>query len=133
MTESKRAWRGVVPLLQVGSIEETLTYYEEVLGFSVDFVWPQEGPAKWAAASHGDVTFMFTMDLGESTRPFLAEKGNGAVFYIVIEDVETLYDELCEHGAIIVQDMHQFGERKQFSIGDLNGYILAFSEPFDRN
>lgn len=123
----------MVPLLQVGSIEDTLTYYAEVLGFSVDFVWPREGPAKWAAASHGDVSFMFTMDLGESTRPFLAEKGNGVVFYIVTEDVEALYDELCEQGAIIVQDLHQFGARKQFSAADLNGYILAFSEPFDRN
>jgi hypothetical protein len=34
-------------------------------------------------------------------------------------------------GAIVVQDMVEFGGRRQFSIGELNGYVLAFTEGFE--
>lgn len=122
--------RGIVPLLQVGSMPDTLTYYQQVLGFSVDFRWPSEGPTKWAMVSRPQVRFMFTIDLGTSTRPFIAERGNGVVFYVLTDDVEALYAECVERGALVVQDVVEFGGRKQFSVADLNGYVIAFSEPF---
>lgn len=122
--------REIVPLLQVGSMPDTLTYYHQVLGFSIDFLWPSEGPTKWAMVSRSGIHFMFTIDLGTSTRPFIAERGNGVVFYIITDDIEALHAECLERGALIVQDVVEFGGRKQFSVGDLNGYVIAFSEPF---
>jgi len=119
-----------VPLLQVDSMSETLTYYLDALGFSTDFIWPAEGPAKWAMASRDDVSFMFTIDLGTSSSRFIAEKGNGVVLYITVDDVQVLYSELVERGAIIVQEVHEFGGRKQFSVADVNGYVIAFSQEF---
>jgi len=122
--------KGVIPLLQVGSMEETLTYYQQVLGFAVDFTWPEGEPPKWAQVSREDVHFMFTVDLGTSSGRFIAEKGNGVVFYLLVDDVQTLYDELAERGAIIVQEMHDFGGRQQVSVADLNGYVIAISQTF---
>jgi len=119
-----------VPLLQVNSMSETLAYYVDALGFCVDFCWPAEGPAKWAMVSRAKVSFMFTIDLGTSSSAFIAEKGNGVVLYVMLDDVEDLYSELAERGAIIVQDVHEFGGRKQFSVADVNGYVIAFSEEF---
>ena len=121
----------VVPLLQVSSMSETLSYYQQVLGFSLDFTWPGDGAPKWAMVSRADVHFMFTIDLGTSSSPFIAEKGNGVVLYIIVQDVVPLYVELLDRGAIVVQDVVEFGGRKQFSVADPNGYIIAFSEPFD--
>lgn len=122
--------RRTVPLLQVNSISETLAYYVDALGFAVDFCWPPEGPAKWAMASRAQVSFMFTIDLGTSSSRFIAEKGNGVVLYLMIDDVKALYSELAGRGAIIVQDVHEFGGRQQFSVADVNGYVIAFSEEF---
>lgn len=121
---------GVVPLLQVGSMSQTLQYYQDALGFSVDFVWPQEGPTRWAQVSRAGVSFMFTVDLGTNSGPFIAEKGNGVVFYVMVDDVEALCAELSERGAIIVQDVREFGGRKQFSVADSDGYVIAFSQEF---
>ncbi len=123
----------VVPLLQVGNMADTLSYYREVLGFSLDFAWPAEAPleeAKWAAVSREGVSFMFTLDLGTSSGFFIAEKGNGVVFYLIVEEVAALYAELVERGAIVVQELHDFGGRLQCSIADPNGYVLAFSQAF---
>ncbi|MBM3189264.1 MAG: hypothetical protein FJZ90_11150 [Chloroflexi bacterium] len=124
------AWRGVVPLLQVGDLTETLDYYREVLGFTMDFVWPDEDAPKWAMASRPGVSFMFTVDLGTSSSPFIAEKGNGVVFYIVTDDLDAVYDELLDKGAIIAQEMVAYGDRRQFSVADPNGYVITFSEAF---
>lgn len=119
----------IVPLLQVGNMTDTLSYYRDCLGFSADLIWPEKDP-KWARVSRGEISFMLTIDLGTSSGFFIAEKGNGVVFYIVMEDVTAIYEELAARGAIIVQDIQDFGGRKQFSVADLNGYVLAFSEEF---
>lgn len=120
----------IVPLLQVGNMADTLSYYRDCLGFTADLLWPENDP-KWARVSRGEISFMLTIDLGTSSGFFIAEKGNGVVFYVVMEDVTAIYEELSARGAIIVQELQDFGRRKQFSVADLNGYILAFSEEFE--
>jgi len=122
--------KGVVPLLQVGNLRETIAYYEDSLGFRQDFLWERDGVAIWAGVSRGEVSFMLTRDLGTSDQSFIAEKGNGVAFYIIVDEIEPLYDELLAANALIVQDMMTFGDRRQFTIGDPNGYVITFSEPY---
>jgi len=124
-------WRAVVPLLQVGNMAESLEYYATALGFVVHETWPARETPRWARVSRDEISFILTMDLGTSDRPFIAEKGNGVVFYILCADIATLYDELSARGAIIVQEPITFGERRQFTVADVNGYVLTFSEPFE--
>ena len=130
MPELNNLLQGLIPLLQVGDMSDTLTYYREALGFQLDFTWPDAESPKWARVSRDGVSLMFTVDLGTSSSLFIAEKGNGVVFYLIVADVEVAYEELAARGAIIVQDIHDFGERKQFSVADNNGYVLAISEAF---
>jgi len=119
----------VVPLLQVGHMADTLDYYQNCLGFTADLLWPEHDP-KWARVSRGDISFLLTIDLGTSSGMFIAEKGNGVVFYLIVDDISAVHEELSANGAIIVQEMQDFGGRKQFTVADLNGYVLAFSEEF---
>ena len=119
----------VVPLLQVNDVEETVAYWRDALGFQLDFAWPAETP-KWAQVSRGGASFLFTMDLGTSNARFIAEKGNGVVFYVMVENIEAIYAELVAHEALIVEDVHEFGGRKQCSAADANGYVLTFSQEF---
>jgi predicted enzyme related to lactoylglutathione lyase len=132
MSEQPTAnWQSVVPLLQVSNLAETLEYYEAVLGFRIVSLWPDAHDPKWAHVVRGQTRFILTFDLGASDRPFIAEKGNGVVLYVVVDDIDAAYEELETRGAIVVQDMVDFGGRRQFSIGELNGYVLAFVEGFD--
>ena len=124
-------WRAVVPLLQVSDMAESLEYYAKALGFVVRETWPAAETPRWARVSRDEISFILTMDLGTSDRPFIAEKGNGVVFYILCADIPALYDEMSASGAIIVQEPIAFGGRWQFTVADVNGYVLTFSEPFD--
>jgi len=133
MTETgKPTLKGIAPLLQVSSIADTVKYYREVLGFEIEWQWPDAAHPRWAVLIRDDVRFMFTIDLGTSTGPFIAEKGNGIVLYVICDDIESLYENVQSRGAILVQDLIEFGGRKQFSIADPNGYAVAFSEPLVR-
>jgi uncharacterized glyoxalase superfamily protein PhnB len=121
-------WKHVVPLLQVNDVNETIAYYVEALGFVLGHVWPDVGAPRYATVSRGDITFALTTDLGTSGGSFIAEKGNGVVLYLIVDDVEAAYEELASRGAIIVQALVEFAGRRQFSVGDINGYMLAVSE-----
>ena len=130
MTDTGRpTLKGIVPLLQVSSITDTINYYREVLEFEIEWQWPDASRPRWAVLRRDDVRFMFTIDLGTSTGPFIAEKGNGMVLYVICDDIATLYENVQARGAILVQDLIEFGGRKQFSVADPNGYAVAFSEP----
>ena len=132
MSEQPTAnWQSIVPLLQVSNLAETLEYYEAVLGFRIVSLWPDARDPKWAHVVRGQTRFILTFDLGASDRPFIAEKGNGVVLYVVVDNIDAAYEELETRGAIVVQDMVDFGGRRQFSIGELNGYVLAFTEGFE--
>ncbi len=126
--DSLRQMNQVVPMLQVSDIVESLDYYQAVLGFTVTHMWPDRDNPRWIHLERDEIEIILTLDLGTSSRPFIAEKGNGVVFYIVAKDIETLYQELEEAGAIIVQDMITFGQRKQFTVADVNGYVFAFCD-----
>ena len=132
MTKELQAnWQAIVPMLQVSNLAETLEYYQAVLGFRVVSLWPEAGDPKWAHVVRGQTRFILTFDLGASDRPFIAEKGNGVVLYVVVDDIDAALAELEARGAIVVQDLVEFGGRRQFSIGELNGYVLAFTEGFE--
>jgi catechol 2,3-dioxygenase-like lactoylglutathione lyase family enzyme len=105
MTEAAPRLSGVTPLIQVRDLPESLAYYESVLGFHIDFCWPDEASPRWAMVTRADVHFMLTIDLGTSSGEFIAEKGNGVVFYITTDAIEELYAELEAKEALIVQDM----------------------------
>jgi uncharacterized glyoxalase superfamily protein PhnB len=128
--QAKQNLKRVMPLLQVSHMLDTLTYYQDVLGFALDYAWPSRDNPTWSRVSRESVSFMLTVDLGTSSGQFIAEKGNGVVLYVIAGDVEALYAELVAREALIVQDIHTFGDRKQFSVADPNGYVIAFSQEF---
>jgi glyoxylase I family protein len=119
--------RGVVPMLQVGNMAESLDYFLQVLGFGLRETWPEGEAPRWARVSRDAVSFILTMDLGTSDRAFIAEKGNGVVFYLECDDLRPLYEEFSASGAIIVQEPVAYGGREQFTIADVNGYVLTFT------
>jgi len=122
------SWKHIVPMLQVNDVNETVAYYQEALGFTLETTWPDATTPRYAVVSRGDIHFVFTTDLGTSEGSFIAEKGNGVVLYLLVDDVDAVYDELSARGAIIVQDPIEFAGRRQFSVGDINGYMLAVTE-----
>ncbi|MBA2394269.1 MAG: VOC family protein [Ktedonobacteraceae bacterium] len=121
----------LTPNIMVEDVNNTIEFYQKLLGFEVLVTVPEEGQFAWAMLKRDTVEMMFQSrtSLGEEI-PALQHKeiGGSLTFYIEVEDVEGLYKHL-KGSATIVQDMHKtFYGAQEFAIQDCNGFILAFAQ-----
>ena len=118
---------GLHPILQVADVQATAAYYQDVLGFSIDFMFG--APPEYAGSSRGDWT-------SERAQLHIAQVADppavpSAGLYI---DIGPELDELCEvyraRGAEITLEPESlpWGMR-EFAIRDLNGYLIRFGTP----
>ena len=117
--------------LMVESVDTTIAFYKDVLGFEVITTVPDAGPFDWAWMKRGDVELMFQSRPSLSgDMPAFADKEVGGTFglYINVEGVQSLYDTIKDK-VTIIKDMHTtFYGAQEFYIQDCNGYILGFAE-----
>ena len=128
----ERQFFGVIPVFLVDDVVKTVEYYRDTLGFEVDFVYGE--PPVYGSVSRDDAILNFTQSDPPGRRNSVANAGtgNGVDAYIVVSDVDDVYEELEHHGArIVVQlESHEYGMR-EFQVEDLNGYKLALAEEIE--
>lgn len=114
---------GLVPVLRVPNLEESLTFYREVLGF--ECVSRIEG---WACLQKDGVELMLA--LPNAHEPFKQVNFTGS-FYFRTPDVGTWWTALKDKARILypIEDF-DYGMR-EFAVLDNNGYCLQFGTPLD--
>ena len=129
-------FRKLTPNLMVEDVAATVAFYRDVLGFSVLATVPPEGDSfGWAMMQRGNVEIMFqSRDSLTHDLPALGLKdipiGGSLTFYIeVAEDIDTLYAALKDKVSLVAEPHNTFYDTREFYFRDLNGYILAFSQP----
>lgn len=114
----------------VNSVNETVNFYQKVLGFKLVMSVPQEGVFNWAMVQCGEVSLMFQERKDIIMEyPMLKDTpmGGGLTFYIKVGDINGLYDKIKKQ-VNIVADLHNtFYGAEEFAIEDINGFILTFS------
>jgi lactoylglutathione lyase len=126
----------LTPNLMVEDVAQTLTFYQDVLGFTTLTTVPDEPPFAFAIVQREGVEIMF------QSRPSLSENvpalagvpiGASQSFYVEVENVEELYQQIRGKAEIVV-DMHTtwYGTC-EFYFRDLNGYIFGFSQTLPRD
>jgi uncharacterized glyoxalase superfamily protein PhnB len=124
--------QSLTPNLMVNDVEETIEYYTDVLGFTLLMTVPETGKLDWAMVKRNDVVMMFqsSKSLKEGVPRLQGEKpGGGLTFYIKVDRVTEIHEELFNNEAEIISELEStFYNTIEFSVADLNGYILTFSE-----
>lgn len=122
----------LTPNLMVNDVEETIEFYTDILGFTLLMTVPETGKLDWAMLKRNDVVMMFqTKKSLTSELPRLAgqKPGGGLTFYIKVDRISELHEELFNNEVEIISDLEStFYDTIEFSIVDLNGYVLTFSE-----
>jgi len=120
------AIKTLIPSLLVDSIDETVNYYSEILGFKLERKNPY-----WAHLSMEAAQLYLT--LKDSVLGFLPEMKNKALggtftLYISVDEIDDYYnrvkDLVCVSMPIHTTD---YGI-KEFQVRDINGYILDFGQ-----
>lgn len=109
----------LAPILWTKSLEETISFYENVLGFKGAGNFPN-----FVSLSKGDVEIMFIEPQEES----LPEPGLTGSLFIWMQRVDELWAEIKDKVIIKSSIGNREYNVRDFSILDNNGYELVFGE-----
>jgi lactoylglutathione lyase len=123
---------GVAALLMVSSMERSLAFYIDGLGFTIQNRWIVEGKLLWCWMSLGQASLML-QEMAQTTRTRLTAKGdlgNGSSLYFQCKDAIAIYRQAKERG--IAGREPQVGKYSwEIFLIDPDGYHINFSSPTD--
>ena len=118
---------GLTPMLKAENLEETISFYTQTLGFTVESVMDDDnGKPNWVSLKWGSAGLMFfSIDAVDdmSTRPTMT-----GVLYFNPNDVAGLWEELRGKTQVEWELQTMPYGMREFAIRDCNGYILTFGQ-----
>src|SRR5262245_27765741 len=108
------------PVLSVRSIDETVRYYRDLLGF--ECVNRME---RWAALRKDNVELMISLPTAHE--PFEKPTLTGSLYFNTV-DVDTLWNEIKGRANVVYPLENFYYGMREFAIRDNNGYILQFGQ-----
>jgi len=119
----------LTPNIFVKNMNETIEFYRNI-GFEVKMSVPEKGDFVWVMMSGGNVNFMFqTFDsLGSDLPEISRQDGGSLLLYIQVKEIRQYHDRIKDKVNILKGLEKTFYGATEFSILDINGYILTFAE-----
>ena len=122
----------VMPIIAVGSVDQTRDFYVDTLGFThMMGVVGKDGQLDFCSVLLGEAQVMFTRG-----RPAAVPAGSpqAVEVYLEVEDVDAFHARLQKKGVPLVDPLTlQWWGDRTFKVRDPNGYVLWFytnvSEP----
>lgn len=108
------------PVLAVTNVSETITYWQDVLGFPNHWLWgdpPNHGGVSW----NGSAGVQFTLN------PELAARSAGNSIWIHMRNIDALYGQHQKKAVIVAPLATQPWGMVDYTVKDINGYFITFS------
>ena len=125
-------FKKLTPNLLVSSVERSLAFYVDTLGFERGMTVPDASPFVFASVTSGSVEVFFN-DAAAAVKEYPAFDGRpiGATgtLFIEVEGVDALHDRLKSTVKIVMPIVTQFYGMREFAIADPDGYVITFAEP----
>ncbi len=108
--------------LEVNSIEESLAFYHELLGFEISKHTPESEPPM-ATLQAGALKIILAQHLET-----MLKRGRGVNFFLGVADVDEYYRELTEKGAEVWPPADEGWGGRFVTLQDPDNYRLFFVE-----
>ena len=119
------------PNLFVKDIRSTLDFYK-LLGFTLTMSVPgdNEDDLAWAMVTNGKVTIMFQSfkSIGDTLPQIRRQEGGPLLFYIKIQRIREFFETIREKTTLVHGLQKTFYGATEFSILDINDFMLTFAE-----
>jgi uncharacterized glyoxalase superfamily protein PhnB len=108
--------------LEVNSIEESLSFYHDLLGFEINKHTPESEPPM-ATLQGGSLRITLAQQLET-----MLKRGRGVTFVLGVEDVNNYYRQLKESGADVQPPVDEGWGGRFITLQDPDKYRLFFVE-----
>jgi lactoylglutathione lyase len=119
------------PNIGVKSVNESVDFYTNILGFRKIVSVPETGVLDWAMLQRESVTVMFQEEKNlVNEYKELAGKpvGGFLTFYITLKGFNSFYESVKDKVTVSKQPHQTFYGAMEFAIIDPNGYTITFAE-----
>ena len=139
--KGERMYKKITTNIMVKNVNETLDFYEQVLGFSMVMAVREDSqevvtehdantPLDFALVKCDEVQLMFQSrkSLSKEIAQFAdCPVGGSITLYIEVADAKEFYENMRDK-VTILKDLHAtFYGMQEFYIRDCNGYVLTFA------
>lgn len=131
MSPHKLAATKLTPNMIVSSVDKSLAFYVDVLGFTRGMTVPEQSPFVFASVTSGPVEIFL------NDRAFVAKEspqigglgfGGGNTMFIEVESVDQLHDQIASRVKVIMPLVTQWYGMREFAITDPDGYVITFAQ-----
>ncbi len=113
----------ITPLMETTNLQETISFYTSVLGFTVRNTFEHEGLVVWCSLYKDAVDIMFSLPNKEMNYGRILLSGS---LYIYLDDVDEYWEKIKDKVAVVYPPENFEYEMREFAIKDNNGYVLNF-------
>jgi lactoylglutathione lyase len=121
----------LTPNLLVASVERSLAFYVDTLGFARGMTVPDASPFVFASVT-GDAVEIFFNDAAGAVKEYPAFAGKPigctGTMFIEVQGVDALHDRLKPAVKIVMPIETKFYGMREFAIEDPDGYVITFAE-----
>jgi len=129
------SFKKLTPNLVVASVERSLAFYENVLGFERGMTVPDQSPFVFASTTSGAVEIFFN-DAAVAIKEYPAFAGRpiGATGTMFIEldesgeKIDALHGRITPRVKVTMPLVTQFYGMREFAIEDPDGYVITFAQ-----
>jgi uncharacterized glyoxalase superfamily protein PhnB len=117
--------------LLVSSVERSLAFYVDTLGFERGMTVPDQSPFAFGSVTAGPVEIFFNDAAGAVKEyPDFAGKPIGCTgtLFIEMDGVNALHDRLKLQVKVVMPIETKFYGMREFAIEDPDGYVITFAE-----
>jgi uncharacterized glyoxalase superfamily protein PhnB len=121
----------LTPNLIVSRVEQSLAFYEDVLGFSRGMTVPEQPPFVFASVTSGPVEIFFndrSTVTAESPQMAGLAFGGGNTMFIEVAGIDALHERIQSRVTVIMPLVTQWYGMREFAIEDPDGYVITFAE-----
>jgi uncharacterized glyoxalase superfamily protein PhnB len=121
----------LTPNLIVSSVEQSLTFYCDVLGFTRTATVPDQSPFVFAAVQSALVEiFLNARGPAEEEYPSLRGRplGGTLTLFIEVAGIEQIYSDLKTRVKVVMPFEKKWYGTTEFAFEDPDGYVITFAE-----
>ena len=118
----------LTPNIVVSSIETSLAFYRDVLGFKVTMSVPDPAPYVFVGLQSGPVEVFIN---AAEIMPEKVSFGNSLSLYVEVVDIKALHESLRPQVPIAIPLEKKFYGMTEFAIHDPDGHMIIFAQQGD--